>query len=285
MNFDYRILAPGLNDTADAAIQWFISHWGLKRSKIVLEKPFHKDISYRPTFAVPLDDGHIFCLDVAGSIYSNTLDSVVLDCMHNGLPVKFVVAYPKQKDPDYSTKLKSAKRAGVGILEVDGQSGVVIQAPVSLSLVGLRPFKPDLLPKRYRHPLQHADQTFRDGEPNKACSLVYDELEGACRKLAEKCAQRGLWAPGGLVLKSSPWANIMESLDRGLTRSDADARRLTQTLIARIIGVIPYRNESGHRPKNLKERMKRDQELRTRFEGGVDLLRELVEASKGFGPI
>jgi hypothetical protein len=285
MTFDYKILSPGLNETADAAIEWFISNWGLKRSKILLEEPFDKAISYRPTFTVPLGDGHILCLDVAGSIYSNTLDSVVLDCMHNGLPVKFVVAAPKQKDPDYSTKLKLAKRAGVGIFEVDGQSGVVIQTPVSLSLVGLRPFKPDSLPMRYRQPVQHADQTFRDGEPSKACSLVYDEIEAACRRLAEKCATRGLWSPGGLRLKTSSWANLMISLNDGLNRTDANARRLTQSLMARIIGIIPYRNESGHKPKNLKERMKRDQELRTRFEGGIDLLRELIDAAKGFSPI
>jgi hypothetical protein len=53
-------------------------------------------------------------------IYSNTLDSVVLDCLHKALPVKLVVAAPKGKDPDYATKLKLAKRAGVGIFEVDG---------------------------------------------------------------------------------------------------------------------------------------------------------------------
>jgi hypothetical protein len=285
MTFTYRILAPGLHDTANSAIGWFIQQWGLKKSKISVEMAFHAEVNYRPTFVVPLDDGHIFCLDVSASIYSNTLDSVVLDCLHKALPVKLVVAAPKGKDPDYASKLKSAKRAGVGILEVDGKTGVIIQVPVPLSLAGLRPFRAETFPKRYRQPLQHADQMFRDGEPSKACSLIYDELEAACRNLAKKCANKGLWNPGRLKLDTDAWATIMNSLDNGLDRSNPTAKKFTSSLLARIIGVTAHRNDSGHKPKNLNQRMKRDQELRTRFEGGVDLLREVLEAAKGLGPI
>jgi hypothetical protein len=59
------------------AIDWFIEQWGLKKSKIAVETAFHPDVNYRPTFVVPLDDGHIFCLDVAGSIYSNTYSMAI----------------------------------------------------------------------------------------------------------------------------------------------------------------------------------------------------------------
>jgi hypothetical protein len=77
----------------------------------------------------------------------------------------------------------------------------------------------------------------------------------------------------------------VNALDNGLNRSGPNAKKLTTSLLARIVGVTAHRNESGHKPTSLKQRMKRDQELKTRFEGGIDLLRELLDAAKGFGVI
>ena len=194
MTFEYKLLSPGLHPTADAAIEWFVKDWGIKKSRVEVEAPFDSDIILRPTFVVQMDDGHLLCIEVSENIYSNTLDTVVLRCRDKGLPVKLVVAAPKDiKDVDYSKKIKDAKRNGVGVLEVDATSGSFVQIPLSLSLTGVRPLQLTDFPPRYRLPLQHAQQMFRDGEPSKACSLVYDELEGVCRVFAKKCAQKRLW--------------------------------------------------------------------------------------------
>jgi hypothetical protein len=281
--FEYKLLPPGLQPTADAAIEWFVNEWGIKKSRVEVEAAFDSDINLRPTFVVPLDDGNLLCIEVSSNIYSNTLDSVVLRCRDKGLPVKLVVAAPKDvNDGEYSKKIKDAKRAGVGVLEVDSDSGQFVQSPLSLSLTGVRPLQLAEFPPRYRQALQHAHQMFRDGEPSKACSLVYDELERLCRALAKKVVQKGLWKPGKLKLDISPWASVMSSMDQGIDRSDPLAKKVTSSLVARVIGVTGHRNESGHAPKNLKERTKRDHALRTRFESGVDLLHEVIEATKGF---
>jgi len=284
MTSQYRILSPGLHETADATVEWFVNYWGIARRNFVVETSFDDDVDFRPTFVTELDDGHLLCVEVSENIYSKTLDSVVLACQHKGLPVKLVVAVPRgAKDPDFPIKLRIAKRNGVGILEVDAKSGTMLQSPLSLSLVGVRPLQLSDFPPRYRQPLQHAHQVFRDGEPSKACSLVYDELEAGCRQLASKCAAKGIWKPpSGLKLDVGPWAKLMSELDKGLDRKDPLAKRISKALIARIIGVTPHRNDSGHKPKTLKTRMNRDQELRTRFEGGVDLLREFTEVAKPF---
>jgi hypothetical protein len=129
----------GLHGTADAAIYWFVLKWGIKKSAIVVEDQFHSDIPLRPTFYAKLDDGHILCIEVAEKIYDNTLDAVCLECRNKGLPVKLFVAVPKgMSDIDYAKRLKDAKRAGVGILEVDNSSGELIQQALSLSLAGVR---------------------------------------------------------------------------------------------------------------------------------------------------
>lgn len=284
MTYAYRILSPGLHDTANAAISWFIVKWGLRRSRIDVEAPFDPDISFRPTFVVQLDDGHLLCIDVSPHIYSPTLDSVALAALRKGLPVKLYVAVPKDvTDPDYPRKLKQAKLAGVGVIEVDHQSGTIINTAVSLSLVGLRPLRLEDFPSKYRQALQHADQTFRDGEPSKACALVYDELEGCFRRFAKKCVAKKLWKnKNGLNLDVDPWARILDDIDKSLDRSDPVTRNVKPALVARIKGTTTHRNDSGHRPKNLRDLIKRDQALRTRFEGGVDLFFEFVDATRAW---
>lgn len=283
MSFEYRLLAPSLHATADAAIAWFINEWGIIKSRVEVETAFDSDINLRPTFVVPLGDGGLLCIEVSENIYSNTLDSVVLRCRDKGLPVLLVVAAPKDiNDGEYSKKIKDAKRAGVGVLEVDSKSGQFVQNPLSLSLTGVRPLQLSDFPARYRQSLQNAHQMFRDGQPSKACSLVYDELEAVCRAFAKKCSQKKLWQKGRLNLDKSPWATIMTSINQSLDRKNPLTKKLSTSLVARVIGITGHRNESGHKPTNLKDRTKRDQELRTRFESSVDLLREFLETTKGF---
>jgi hypothetical protein len=79
---------------------------------------------------------------------TNHLDAFVVGCLQLGLPVKLFVAVTKGiRDPNLSHNLKSAKLAGVGLIEVDDSSGVVMQDAVSLSLTGVRPLKVSQFPK------------------------------------------------------------------------------------------------------------------------------------------
>jgi hypothetical protein len=50
---------------------------------------------------------------------------------------------------------------------------------------------------------------------------------------------------------------------------------LTANLIHRIAAVTSYRNDSSH-ARSLRERTKRDREIRTRLESAADLLYDLV---------
>ena len=88
MVYPYRSLSPSLHETADAAIGWFIKKWGLTKTHITVEAAFDPDIQFRPTFVAATSDFHILCVEVSESIYSNTLDSVVIHCREKGLPVK-----------------------------------------------------------------------------------------------------------------------------------------------------------------------------------------------------
>lgn len=265
-------------------MDWFVKKWGIRKSQIEIERPFDDRVHLRPTFWARTADFHMLCVEVSESIYNNTLDSAALDCWVAGIPVKLVVAVPRDiQDTQFAAKLKAARRAGVGILEVGHSYGTLIHQPLALSLAGVREIPALQFPARYRESLDHARQTFRDGEPAKACALVFDELEDASRKLAAKCCAKGLWRnQGNLDLQRDSWTNILVEMNRSLDRSTVATKPITPVLISRMIGITAHRNESGHKPRSVKERAIRDQALRTRFESGVDLLRDFLSAVRAF---
>lgn len=283
MTHHYKILSPTLHPTADAAIDWFRNNWGIKKSTIQIETAFHPEVEFRPTVHAQTSDGHYLCIEVLESIYNSALDSIVLDCRERGLPVMLYVAVQKGgNDPQYAAKLQLAKRAGAGIIELNSNgAGHIVQKALSLSVAGVRNINSSDFPINYRQSLNDAHQAFRDGDPPKACAAVYDELEGWTRRFAKKCVKSGLWAnPSNLNLDKAPWAEILRSLDRFLDRSSPLTKPLTPALISRIIGLTPHRNEAGHKPATLKGLIKRDRELRTRFETAVDTLKDVLEATK-----
>jgi hypothetical protein len=282
MTLEFRALPPALADTAERAIGYFIDRWGVKKSKVLIEHEVDPEVGFRPTFVAKMNDLYTLCVEVRDTIYNESLADFVLQCRDKGLAVKVVVAVPRDPaDPQFAARLRSAKVAGLGILEVGENSAAIIQMPVPLSLAGVRDVDSRKFPPRYRQPLQQAYEAFRNGEPPKACAIVYDELEATCRQLAKKAVKMRLYTTS-LDIDSAAWASLLRNMDKHLKRSDPVAQKITETLIARIIGITPHRNESGHKPKTMAELLKRDRQLRTRFETAVDLLSDLVEAARPF---
>lgn len=282
MSFSYTILPQPLHPTADAAIKWFMDTWGIAKGSVSVEQPIHSDVELRPTFSAPTRDFHLLCVEVAETAYANHLNACVVSCIRHGLAVKLFVAMPKgASDANYAQNIRSAKRAGVGLIEIDGASGIILQNAQSLSVNMVRPIEVTQFPKRYRHNLSHAEQTFRDGTPEKACALIYDEVEGLFRKVAARTEAKGWWPnTSGLNVQTVAWARLIDDWDKHLDRGNCPCPDFTTAFASRIHGITTFRNESGHKPKNYKALIKRDQQLRTRFENAVDLFRELVEASK-----
>jgi hypothetical protein len=153
-----------------------------------------------------------------------------------------------------------------------------------LSLSGVRLEERKNFPVKYRSNLSTAEATFRNGDPAKGCSLVYDEIEARSRRLAKKVVQKG-WLKGGaawppkLDIEKAPWAVVMETLIENVdfARLPPNSRK---SMLIRISAITELRNEAGHKPKTRAARMKRDRELRTRFESAVDLLRDFINGSR-----
>ena len=283
----YSILTPPLHQTADAARVFFRAHFGTPSFKV--EEPPYPGATYRPTLSGVTRDHHILCVEASDTPYTNSLDAFVLDCKERALPVKLFVAIPKgDGDANFKANLRRAKEHGVGVVEVGGGAGSVIHDALSLSLTGVRPYNAKDFPAKYREAVSGAYNTFLNGDPVKGCSRVFDEIEDLSRAIGLKALKRKCFGNMAKALvfdfSSSPWATLIIFLNKHLDRGKSGCPKLNEALFARIHGITPHRNESGHKPRDTKTLTRRDRELRTRFEHATDLLRDLIDAARSLSP-
>lgn len=284
MAYAFTYLPVPQHATANAAIDWFKTNWGLPVKGIEVEVEVARDLRLRPTFVAQTRDHHTLCIEVMDQAYGQGIDSFILGCQKSCLPVLMFVAVPNGfKDRDFGANLRDARTAGVGILEVDAASGYMHCNALSTSLTGVRAVDVKAFPPKYRQSLQQAEQSFRDGQPAKACSMVYDEIEAAFFRFAEKCSKKGLWNPNNIDLQKVGWANLIKAMN-SLDRSHKATKKVTDLLLASMLSVTPHRNDSGHKPKNRAQLINRDKKLRTRFENAADLLQEFLSATSMLKP-
>ncbi len=280
----YRYLSEQLRPTADTAARFFTGRWGVTKFKF--EEPLNQEITYRPTLQAITSDHHYLCVEVSESPYPTGLDAFVLDCMRLCRPVRLFVALPSEsKNQYYNRDLARARDCGVGVLEVSQGNPRIIQQPTSLSLAGVRPVDLEKSPKRYRLALSQAEDVFKGGNPAKGCSLLYDEIEDLSRKVAKKINLKGFWKPlpqnrsqPKINFDKDAWYKVIRVLMDNLDLQKC--RYISHHLLARILGLTPYRNEASHKPRTKSALIKRDSQLRTRFENAVDILFDSIQAVK-----
>lgn len=283
----YRVLTDPLRPFADGAVKYFSREFGVNSHKI--ESEVHPLLDYRPTLHWITQDKYVLCAEVCDILFPSDLERAILSCRNHGIPAKLFVVIPSGSIESVSTKAISFTREnGIGILEVDekGNGKMLSAQPIPLSLTGLRSFDLGAYPPKYRNSIKGAIETFKLGNPPKACALIYDEIEALTRKIAIK-AQK---IPGGVLkaatlkLETDPWHNVITYLQTNASPSGLKCPDLKTTIFNRLIGTTPHRNDTGHKPRSTQKLIERDQELRTRFESAVDDLRTLIRASAPMKP-
>jgi len=281
MNFVY--LSNSLVPTAERAVEYFRDNHGI--SGFRAEEEIGPTLQYRPTLQALTGERYILCVEVSESPYPALLEHVVLDCVTQGLPVKLYVAFPSNPLPaDYKARVDRARAHGIGVLEVSPNLTQLIHPSLPLSLTSLRPRPKNEFPARYRAVLAEAETTFKNGSPAQGCMLVHQEIEQLSRKIAKKTQAKALWRglrPGEKAPRYSgktAWSRVMEILIDHL--DSAKCSQPDRSLLNRIAGMTTHRNDGGHKPENLKALIKRDRELRTRFETAVDTLFDLIHQSR-----
>ncbi|MFY9826158.1 MAG: hypothetical protein WAM82_32630 [Thermoanaerobaculia bacterium] len=277
----YRALPRQLYSIADGAKRFCREQWGISSGRIQVEKPIIPDINFVTTLHAAGRDFHWLCIEVSESPYYPALDTFVLECKNKVLPVKLYVAVPQVETGTFKVDLARARSNGVGVIEISDVKMSIIQEALPLSLTGVRAPTPGEFPAKYRQAVAEAVSTFRSGNPAKGCAVLYDELEALTRSIAEKATKRNFWRGAAPSLSGMvPWAKLVKGLMDNFDPVKSNCPDLKTALFARVLGMTPQRNEVSHKPKNIRELMKRDSQLRTRFESISDLLKDLITASK-----
>lgn len=284
---EYKFLPENLRAHADGVAEFLRNDRGIARFKAETAIPLENsndDLEYVFTLHGKSSDGYIVAVEVQDKPDSNPLDGVVLRCVNLRLPLKLFIAFPESVSPISHKIIDRAHEKGLGVIEIRSTGAIVAREALPLSLLA---YKVNRLrfPKAYRSALADAENTYRDGSAPKACALVYDEIEAISREIVKKTKKKKMWrklrpnekAPK-VNIDNDPWEKILGVFADFYIVNKKKALSLTKSLIARISAVTGFRNESGHKPKSIEARSKRDQELRTRFESAVDLLFDLVTA-------
>jgi len=282
MTAPYRFLDRSLHGYAESAHAFFATEFGIPKGKFRVETPIDDAIGFTPTLHAQTRDHHILAIEVSPTYYTQTLDGFALDCQREGVPVKLFVAVPPDSPERLLKDLERASDLGVGVVQL-GKPTKILHTALSLSLTGVRRPEPKDYPPKYRAAVTAALQTFLNGDPANACLLVYEEVEQMTRRVAAKADVRGCWRKGPVTSQrweKVNWAPMMDVLAEHLDTQKLACPKFSKALLNRIAGIVPYRNEVGHKPTALKQRMKRDRELRTRFESAFDLLRDLAAATQ-----
>jgi hypothetical protein len=280
----YVVLDKALHGFAEEAKEYFSSVYGLPKSRFQIEKQVSPELGYRPTLHVTTAEQTLLCVDVVSGYYTDTLDTFVLGCINIGLPVELFLAVPFDS-PAAMKDITRAAQSGIGILQVGGSTPLIVRTPVSLSLASVgRPRLKDF-PRKYRPAIDKALQTFLGNDPATGALLLYQEIEDLTRRLASEVDRKGCWralkagaSSPGLRWEKDSWQNVSEALVKHLDSQKLACPQLTLPLLGRILGLSDHRNLVGHKMRNVKDRIKRDREMRPRFEYAADTLRELLAA-------
>ena len=281
----FYLLDPTLKSTADKAVKFFRSQKNLKSFR-AKRHPFGED-GWAPTFIGVNDEKISVCVEVSDNPYPTTLDAFILNCKNNGYPVQCYVVMPRDSNhAEFKERLKKAQENGVGVMDIDNHSRPHSYCEaLTLSLTGLRN-EIQKFPQTLKPKITTAMNTFRNGNPAKGCSDIYDDIEALTRRLGKYADANNWWKPSthlpvNINFDTQNWNVLLNFYLQNLdfqNKVKPICVSLDRQLVQRIVGITTYRNQTGHKPKSIQETMDRDSKLKTRFETAVDLLLELVQA-------
>ena len=181
MNYSY--LSQELHEPADLVYNFLKNIRAIRA--IEVEMKIDDRVNFGPTFSGNSGLGYKVCVEVSNSIYPNTLEAFVADCITLGLPIKLYVAIPVQEGEKLDFNLiKRASRFGVGIVTIKNNKVEVLHEALELSLlvqcVDLKEY-----PKKNREEINNALNTYQNGNPVKGVATICDIIEGKIRKIGK----------------------------------------------------------------------------------------------------
>lgn len=279
MTAAYPFLAPELSETADVAKAFFAKRGG---TGFICDAKFKdaEDLPLRPTWQGTTRQYYRLCIEVRASLVTNQFNDFVTACVINAYPVHLWVALPQDVGiSSLGKQLKEAKERGIGVAHIveDGTIHVHHEA-VSLSLFGLRKTERTGLTRAQWETIVRAENLFLGGNPEGACQDIGQQIEDITRKFAKESFDLNCWDPKAHApapgLFTGNWDPMLEKLERDIIAKEVQKKfpEFKKNYVTRARAITSDRNLMSHAPKNLKERIRRDAALRTKYENMRDVL-------------
>jgi hypothetical protein len=269
----YSFVEPELHSLADSARDRLEKRYGLK--KVAVEKSFDNSISFVPTFHWK-KDFHIFICEVSERPFPKHIKEIFSDLLVADIPAKVFVAYPEVND--LSTKelhddLQRAKEFGLGLISVgNNNQATIMRTATSVPLLPRRLELSDYA-RPLRTMIEDAYDIYLNGDPAHGIQEVGQIVENIIRNAAISAKQKGLLTKGGDPADPKyAQGNIIDDLIR--------ERVIDTAVLGRSRAFVVDRNDSSHKPKNRKEAIARERNLKDNFQTGLRILRDLPPALK-----
>lgn len=266
----YLSLQHDLQYIAEAAKLRLEQKYSIKITKF--EVAFDNLIDYAPTFFGKTSSHYIVC-EVASRPFPVHLKSIYTDIQHQSLPVKFFIAYDATDLPsnDVLKDITMAKKFGIGLLNVDGQSSItnIVAEPVSIPLIipesNLELTK---INKKFSHKIEEAYSTYMNGNPRLGVQAIGQTVERLIRDVAIKKYGTAPYISGpDPNLDSSSFGNIVDEM---ISHSI-----LNRAYLNRVRAFIDDRNSTSHITKSIKKQKDLEKKYKLLFETGLRILKEL----------
>lgn len=265
----YSNLLEPLCLIADAAEKVLKERYNLKRSKY--EQAFKDSIQWRPTIHWKTSTGYVAC-EAAERPFPGVLTATLGDIMAEGLPIRIVVAYPKDNtltNKQYQEDVRNARKFGIGLICVDEDYQATLEQPGVPVCFQLPPpdfskFKDHVL----RSSIYKAYDIYSTSDPTHGLQELGQIVDIAIYNLAVQAKTKNTLVSGGFTAGNHyPLANLIEDLMRD--------RVIDNGVLGRCRGFVDDRNKTSHKPHNLQEAVDLETRLRNAFTDGIHILEEL----------
>lgn len=272
----YVILDPDLHYLAEVARKVINERYNL--NNISIESSINSNIPLRPTLHGKTKT-HIIACEVATRPFPPSISTSFAEIAVTGLPIKIMVAYPRSNSlttHEYQVDVEKAKKFGIGLLCVDDSIGNIEYAGVSVPLhipgIEFSRYKKILRPMLF----EAYEAYMRDGKPDVGLQKIGQITENIILNTATQAKSLGRFRFTGF----NPPNFISQ---RRLIKELINESVLDLDILVRCSNFAEDRNSVSHKPKNKKEAMEIERNLKENFLKGIRILEEIPECIKAKG--
>lgn len=272
----YSFLQEELFPLADVARTRLEQRFQLRHATV--EKAFDDSISFAPTFHWK-KGFHIFVCEVSERPFPKHIKELFSDLIVSEIPSRVFVAYPEANQlsaNEMHLDLKKARDFGLGLVSIDQGGGTtIIQSGISVPLLP-RKLELEIYSNSLRPLIEDAYNLYLTADPKHGIQELGQIIERITRNIAVDAKKKG-------KLKKGADPNNPKTAHGNVLDIMVDEKIIDTAVLGRCRAFVVDRNDSSHKPRNLREALAIERNLKDNFNTGLRILQDLPKALKAKG--